>query len=86
MPTLSFFHGIAIQMYWDDHPLPHFHARYAEYRATYFIEGLTKRDGHFPPAQEKLVLQWARLHQDELREDWQLCRTENQPFKITPLP
>jgi hypothetical protein len=29
MPTLSMFYGIVIQMFWDDHPPPHFHAVYA---------------------------------------------------------
>jgi hypothetical protein len=86
MPTLSFFYGIAIQMYWDDHPPPHFHARYAEYRATYGIENLSKLNGIFPPAQERLLLAWAQQHQSELREDWKLCRNETPPFKIAPLP
>ena len=26
MPTLSVFCGIVIQMFWQDHPPPHFHA------------------------------------------------------------
>ena len=30
MPIISTFYGIIIQMYWDDHAPPHFHARYAE--------------------------------------------------------
>ena len=29
MPTLSAFYGIVIQMFWQDHPPPHFHALYA---------------------------------------------------------
>ncbi|MCK6040327.1 DUF4160 domain-containing protein, partial [Klebsiella quasipneumoniae] len=33
MPTLSIFYGIVIQIYWADHPPPHFHARYAEHEA-----------------------------------------------------
>lgn len=27
MPTLSTFYGILIQMFWQDHPPPHFHAQ-----------------------------------------------------------
>jgi len=49
MPTLSFFYGINIMMFWRDHPPPHFHARYAGYRASFGIEDLTKRTGYFPP-------------------------------------
>lgn len=33
MPTLSTFYGILIQMLWQDHPRPHFHALYAEHEA-----------------------------------------------------
>lgn len=28
MPRLSFFYGIAIYLYYEDHPPPHIHARY----------------------------------------------------------
>ena len=28
MPRLSFFYGIAIYLYYEDHPPPHVHARY----------------------------------------------------------
>jgi hypothetical protein len=28
MPTISYFYGIAIQMFWNDHSPPHFHALY----------------------------------------------------------
>jgi hypothetical protein len=30
MPTISTFYGILIQMFWNDHAPPHFHALYAE--------------------------------------------------------
>lgn len=29
MPIISTFYGIIIQMFWRDHPPPHFHAKYA---------------------------------------------------------
>jgi hypothetical protein len=31
MPTISVFYGIIIQMFWDEHAPPHFHATYGEY-------------------------------------------------------
>jgi len=40
MPTISSFYGIIIQMYWNDHAPPHFHAIYGEYKATINIEEL----------------------------------------------
>lgn len=40
MPTLSAFYGIVIQMFWQDHPPPHFHALYAEHEALIDIRTL----------------------------------------------
>lgn len=37
MPTISRFYGILIQMYFADHPPPHFHALYAEFEALIAI-------------------------------------------------
>jgi len=36
MPTISMFYGIIIRMYYSpkEHPPPHFHVYYAEYKAT----------------------------------------------------
>ena len=34
------FYGIVIQMYFNDHAPPHFHARYGEFEATIKIEDL----------------------------------------------
>jgi hypothetical protein len=33
MPTIAYFYGIMIQMYYDDHQPPHFHARYGGAKA-----------------------------------------------------
>jgi hypothetical protein len=33
MPTISMFYGMLIQMYWDDHAPPHFHAIYGDHQA-----------------------------------------------------
>jgi len=30
MPTIAIFYGIVIQMFWDDHNPPHFHAVYGD--------------------------------------------------------
>lgn len=41
MPRLSYFYGITIAMYWreQNHPVPHFHAQYAEHLASFGIDG-----------------------------------------------
>jgi hypothetical protein len=86
MPTISTFYGILIQMFWNDHPPPHFHVRYANWRARVSIEGLQIISGSLPRTAERLVLEWAQLHQAELMENWILCERRTQPTKIDPLP
>jgi hypothetical protein len=49
MPELSGFYGIVIQMYFGDHPPPHFHATYGGSRAVVDIETLALIEGHLPP-------------------------------------
>lgn len=85
MPTISVFYGIVIQMFWNDHAPPHFHARYGEYQCTIDINLLQIIEGDFPKRALNLVLEWARLHQSELLADWELCLQKHMPNKIEPL-
>jgi len=85
MPTISMFYGILIQMYWDEHAPPHFHATYGDYRATIDIRSLVVSEGSLPRRAAQLVLDWAELHQSELLEDWDLCQLKQQPKPIEPL-
>ena len=86
VPTLSFFYGIKIQMFWDEHPPPHFHATKGGRFVVIAIETLEVRDGALAPRDMALVLQWAKLHQVELKEAWELCTQLKPPTRITPLP
>ena len=85
MPTISSFYGILIRMFYNDHEPPHFHALYGEFQATVAIEELRVLEGELPRRALDLVLDWAELHQDELRENWRLARARSSPKKITPL-
>jgi hypothetical protein len=85
MPTLSFFYGILIRMYWQEHNPPHFHALYGSDEAIITIETLEKERGKLPPRALALVLEWASLHQKELMEAWNLCRLNQTPSSIAPL-
>ena len=87
MPTISMFYGLIIRMYFapGEHPPPHFHVYYNEYRATVDIRTCEIQDGELPKKQARLVLAWAELHQDELLANWQLVMNEEEPFKIDPL-
>lgn len=85
MPTLSIFYGIIIQMFWNDHSPPHFHARYGEHKGTIDIQKLQIIEGDLPRRALNLILDWAEIHQDELLIDWQLCTKKENPNKIEPL-
>jgi len=85
MPTISMFYGILIQMFWNDHAPPHFHARYGEYNGIIDINTLKMLEGDLPRRALSLILDWAELHQKELLLDWELCVKKQMPNKIEPL-
>ena len=85
MPIISNFFGIIIRMFFNEHAPPHFHAEYAEYKASVNIETLVVFDGKLTRRAQELVLDWAELHQQELLEDWELCRLHQEPRRIEPL-
>ena len=69
MPELSRFFGIVIRMFVEaggSHHLPHLHAYYQEHVGIYGIDPIELIAGSLPRRQERLVLAWAELHQDEL--------------------
>ena len=53
---ISAFYGILIRMFFNDHPPPHFHARYGEFEATIEIATLTILEGTLPSRALKLVV------------------------------
>ena len=85
MPTISMFYGIMIQMFWNDHAPPHFHALYSEFEVIIDIRTLEVIKGTMPRRALTLVLEWASLHRAELMEDWTLCEQNQMPKKISPL-
>lgn len=72
-------------MYYDDHNPPHFHAEYGEGLALIEIETLLVFSGRLPPRVLGLVIEWAALHRDELRADWDLARAHRDLERIPPL-
>ena len=85
MPVISIFFGILIEMFWNEHAPPHFHAKYAEHQATFDIRNLELMEGFMPRRTKNLILDWAELHQNELLVNWELCRDNRHPNKIAPL-
>ena len=72
-------------MFLNDHAPPHFHAEYAEFKATVDITRLCVLEGELPRRALDLVLDWAQLHREELLTDWNLWRAKEAPKPIAPL-
>ncbi len=88
MPRVSSFHGIDIYLYHDEaehQNRPHFHARYAEHKASIAVDG-DVLGGQLPVRQLHLVRKWADLHRDELLTNWQRARSSEELASIDPLP
>jgi len=85
MPTISFFYGIIVRMFFDDHGVPHFHAQYGEHKATVDIENLVLLEGELPRRALEIVLDWAELRKDELLQNWERCRKHEMLQPIEPL-
>ena len=74
-----------VYIYWNDHLPPHLHALYGECEVLVSIEELEVLDGKMPSKQLKMLLGWAALHQEELRENWELAKLKQELFAIEPL-
>jgi len=49
------------------------------------IKELSLIDGDLGSRAQCLVLDWATIHQDELRREWELAQARQPLFKIEPL-
>jgi hypothetical protein len=85
MPEVSRFFGIIITINYSDHPPPHFHVRYGEYKALIAIESLALFRGRLSPRVFGMVMEWAAMHQAERMENWSLARQQAPLKKIAPL-
>ena len=81
---MSRFFGIVIAMFYREHEPPHYHATYAEHRATIQIESV-EVSGTLPKRALNLVLEWHNLHKEELEENWRRARSNHPLLKIPPL-
>jgi hypothetical protein len=85
MPEISRFFGIIITLYYNDHAPAHFHVRYGGQKAVVTIEDFLIIEGSLSPRARALVLEWAALHHQELREDWNLAMQHAPLRSIAPL-
>jgi hypothetical protein len=85
MLRISYFYGITIRIYYDEHPPPHFHAIYGDEVGQIEIETGKLIGGGLPRRVLALVRQWRKLHMDELMEDWDLAQAHESLKPIEPL-
>jgi hypothetical protein len=84
MPQISAFRGISVEMYYNDHPPPHFHVYYAGASAIIEIAMMDVFEGRLPPRIRRLVIDWGRRHGAQLAENWRRVSAGEPTMWITP--
>ncbi|NEW91629.1 DUF4160 domain-containing protein [Rhodopseudomonas sp. BR0M22] len=74
MPTIAYFLGIAIAMYYRDHNPPHVHVIYQGYEALVVIEDASLLQGKLPPTAMLIVRRWVTLRRTALLANWERAR------------
>lgn len=87
MPILARFYGLIIVMHFSgvDRHVPHFHATFGEYQASFSILPLEVLAGKLPMRAERLVREWATEHEAELLENWRRAGLRQPLLPIEPL-
>ena len=82
MPTIAYFLGISVQMFFNDHDPPHYHVRYQGYRARLRISDGEMIDGRLPPTVSRLLKEWTALRREALVRNWQAARSDQNLERI----
>jgi len=82
LPTIAYFLGIAVRMYFNDHDPPHIHCWYQGFRARVLIANGEVIDGRLPPTVARVVKEWSVLRHDALMQNWIAARTDRQLERI----
>jgi hypothetical protein len=82
VPTVAIVEGVKVQFYAQEHPPPHFHAVFAEYRAQIGIDSLQILNGRLPPAKLAAVISWATPRRAALLRAWDTTLAKRRPEKI----
>lgn len=82
MPTVAYFYGIAIAMFYDDHNPPHFHAKYGRAKALVRITDGEIIAGVLPPTARRMVRKWALARRADLEENWRRAMEHKELERI----
>ena len=78
MPTISWFYGIAIRMFFGDHAPPHFHAYEQDAEALVRIADGEVIKGRLSPQARRLVKEWTEINRTALMENWEASRPDSR--------
>ena len=85
MPTVKRFERCRIEMYFADHPPPHFHViTRDDERIAMTIEALAIQAGEADPRDIAEAIEWARENRKELRERWRLYSEKETARRSAP--
>jgi len=85
MPAISIFFGIVIRMFYNEHEPVHFHAEYQGERGKFGASGNMIAGNIESRTALRLIKQWAKLHEFEIRTNWRRMK-EGKPLEsIEPL-
>lgn len=82
MPTVAVIDGVKIMVYANEHPPPHFHAKYAENQAVIDIDAMKLTEGFLPAVKRRKVLEWAMTRRDKLLNAFQAASAHE---KVEPI-
>jgi hypothetical protein len=82
LPTIAYFLGIAVRMYFNDHDPPHFHVRYQGFRARIGIADGEIIDGRLPKTVARVLREWTALRHDALMQNRTAARTDGRLEQI----
>ena len=76
LPTIAYFLGISVRMFFNDHDPPHVHVRYQGFRARVLISNGEIIGGKLPPTAARVMREWTALRQDALMRNWRAARSD----------
>ena len=82
MPVISYFFGIYVRMYYDDHAPPHFHVEYQGHAALIEIATGNLLEGSIPVRAHRIVREWAAERKIELMDNWQRAQALEPLLRI----
>lgn len=85
MPAISIFFGIIIKMFYNEHEPVHFHAEHQGQRGKFDLTGRMVVGNIASKTALRLIRQWAKEHEAEIRANWRRMKAGKPLEMIEPL-